>query len=165
MSGCPSCGEDVIKPYGYSKSNILIIGDRPEKDEYKSGRPFAGATGMVLRKELAEVGIDLFSCRMANLWLHTPNKDENCFDAGLNVVLEEAKGKEAILLVGSAPVEYFTGYKVSDVSGLQVDVDMFSAPIVFAMVMPTIVYHGTVGEVRMAIEKFADKLESEGLDE
>jgi len=160
---CPSCAEEVIKPYGYSRAKILIVGDAPGEDEWKTGRPFSGKTGMVFRKEFVQVGLDLNRCRLANLWLHDPNKNENCFDAGLKVVLEEAKGKEAILLVGANCVEYFTGHKVSDVSGLQVDVDMFSAPIVFAMVMPTIVFHGTVGEVRLAIGKFVARLESEGI--
>lgn len=162
-SHCPSCGEEIVKPYGYSRSRILLVGEFPGVDEMKSGRPFSGATGAVLRKELARVGIDLFQCRLANLWLHEPNKDENCFDAGVNVVLEEAKGKDAILLIGSDTVEYFTGYKVSDVSGLQVDVNMFSASIVYAMVQPAIVFHKTIGEVRLAIENFYDAVKREGI--
>jgi uracil-DNA glycosylase family 4 len=170
-SYCPSCTEKVIKPYGYTNSEILIIGDAPGKHELKSGRPFSGPTGNVFRQELKRVGLNIYNCRLTNLWLHPPNKARNkeeklrslnCLDAGKNVCLEEAKGRDAILLVGADTVMFFTGYKVSDVSGLQVDVEMFSAPIVYAMVQPaTVFYEKGVGEIRFALESFTDKLREE----
>jgi len=164
---CPSCGEKVCPPSGYS-NEILLIGEFPGSLEMKQGRPFAmhhytPSAGKILRKELAVFGVDLLQLRCCNLWLHEPNKNENCFKAGLDVCLEEAKGKQAILLIGSEAVETFTGYKVSDVTGLQVDSPMLSAPIIYAMVNPATAFHRTIGEVRLALKNFFKRLEEEHL--
>lgn len=164
---CPSCADKICSPYGYSK-DILLISEYPSKLDIKQGRPFASSAyvssaGKILRKELSTFGVDLLQLRICNLWLHEPNKNENCFKAGLDVCLEEAKGKQAILLIGSEAVETFTGYKVSDVTGLQVNSPMLSAPIVYAMVNPAICLHKTLGETRFAIKNFVERLEEEGL--
>jgi hypothetical protein len=98
-----------------------------------------------------------------NLWMHIPNSDERCFQLGFEQVLEYAKGKKAILLVGSDVVETFTEYKVSDVSGLQVDSSILSAPIIYACVNPALSLHRAVGEVRFGIERFVQRLEMENL--
>jgi hypothetical protein len=143
---------------------MLILGEFPSWNEMRQGRPFATdpkfpTAGRVLRKELARVGLDLMQFRVTNLWLHEPNKNEECFNAGRDAALDEAKGKQAILMVGSETVEFFTGYKVSDVTGLQVESGMLSAPLIFAMVNPALALHRSVGEVRLAITKFAKLLE------
>ena len=161
---CPACATEVIKPFGYINSDILIIGDAPAKKELEKGKPYTGPTGKVLRAEMKRVGINLYNCRITNLWLHAPNGEENCIDAGKNVCLEEAKGRKAILLIGAIPVEFFTGYKVSEVSGLEVDVNMFSAQIVYAMYQPAVVWQNMgVGEIRFALENFANRLREEDI--
>ena len=66
-------------------------------------------------------------------------------------------------MIGAEVVETFTHYKVSDVSGLEVDSPIFSAPIIYAMVNPSMALARSMGEVRLAIEKFAKRLEKEGL--
>jgi hypothetical protein len=78
-------------------------------------------------------------------------------------VLEHAKGKRAVLLVGSDTVSTFTGYKISDVNGLQVDSSVLSAPIIYAAVNPSLAEHRALGEVRLSIEKFVKRLEQEKL--
>jgi len=166
-SVCPSCGEVGCPPSGHSK-DLLIIGEWPGRLEIERGIPFATSpmfmtAGKIFRKELARVGLDFSQFRITNLWLHEPNKNENCFKAGYNLVLDEAKSKKAILLVGSEVVDTFTEYKVSDVSGLQVESPILSAPIIYAMVNPALALHRSVGEVRLSIEKFAKRLEKEGL--
>lgn len=119
--------------------------------------------GNVFRKELARVGLDFSQFRMTNLWGHLPNKNPDCYQHGYNAVLDEAKGKDAILLVGSEVCEAFTKYKVSDVSGLEVDSPILSAPHIFAMVNPALAIHRAIGEVRLAIEKWNALLERENL--
>ena len=119
--------------------------------------------GFVMRKELARVGLDLTQFRVSSLWIHEPTKNEECFKVSYDAVLEEAKGKKFILLVGAEVVETFTGYKVSDVSGLQVDSPVLSAPIIYAMVSSSMALARSVGEVRLSIEKVAKRLEQEGL--
>lgn len=164
---CPSCAELACSPSGTSK-DLLIIGEFPGKEEMLKGHPFATnqrfvTAGKILRKELEMVGLSLSDHRCLNLWMHEPNNNEGCWQAGYNLVLEEAKGKKAILLVGSDVVETFTNYKVSDVSGLQVDSSILSAPLIMASVQPALALHRGVGEVRFAITKWAEALERNGL--
>jgi len=161
---CYVCESKVFPASGYSKSNILIIGDAPSDKEIENGRLFMGAAGNVLRQELALLKADAYRMSFTNLWYHAPNKIEYCFKASVNACLEEAKGKKAILLLGSDTCEYFTGYKVSDVSGLQVESNMLSAPIIYAMLQPSIVFSSKgVGEIRFALSNFVKHILEEGI--
>lgn len=165
-SSCPICHNETCPPMGHS--DLLIVGEFPGQEEMKQRRPFASnpnfmTAGKILRTELARVGLDFSQFRVMNLWQHEPNKVEECFATGYTTVLDEAKGKRAILLVGSEVVEAFTYYKVSDVSGLQVDSAVLSCPIIYAMVNPALALHRSVGEVRQAIEKFSKRLQKEKL--
>lgn len=163
---CPSCTEPCVMPYG--NSDILLIGEFPGEAELQTGIPFSThprytTAGEVLKKELARVGLQTSDFVRMNLWVHEPNKNENCHKVGYDMVLEIAKTKKAILLVGSDVVDTFTKYKVSDVSGLQVDSPILSCPIIYAMVNPALALHRGHGEVRLAIEKFSKRLKEEGL--
>jgi uracil-DNA glycosylase family 4 len=159
---CPICGKDGIVPaWGNKKSPILIIGAYPGDDEILKGRPFVGGTGELFRKELAYVGIDMYRLRLCNLWQHKAWKNQKhkyyfeCLKDGAEKTIAEAKGKQAILLVGASTVKYFVGMPVSDVAGLQVKSDYLSAPIIMAMHNPAQAFHGAIGEVRLSIQKFA----------
>lgn len=164
---CPKCTAQCCMPLGRSK-DILVIGEFPSEEEIRQGRPFASnqnfmSAGKVFRKELERVGLSLGDFRVCNLWHHIPNNDKECFDIGYRLVLEEAKGKKAILLVGSEVVDTFTQYKVSDVSGLRVDSAILSAPLLMGMVNPALALHRSVGEVRHGIMKWKNALEKENL--
>lgn len=164
---CPKCDAMCCPPSGHSK-DLLIIGEFPSDEEVRQRRPFASnsnfiSAGKIFRKELERVGLSLNDFRVTNLWHHIPNKDEECYEMGYKLVLEEAKGKQAILLVGSEVVEAFTTFKVSDVSGLKVDSAILSAPLIVAMVNPALAQHRAVGEVRFAITKWKEYLEEAGL--
>lgn len=163
---CPICHAETCPPMGHA--DLLIVGEFPGQEEMKQHRPFASnpnfmTAGKILRIELSRVGLDLMNFRTLNLWQHEPNKSEECFKVGYDTVLDEAKGKSAILLVGSEVVETFTEYKVSDVSGLQVDSAVLSCPILYAMVNPSYATHRSLGEVRHGIEKFVKRLQKEKL--
>jgi uracil-DNA glycosylase family 4 len=157
---CPICkSKDCVPACGNEASKILIIGEFPGKDEIKSGRPFAGATGTILRTELGRLGIDLGRIRIANLWLHEPNGSETCLMYSAQLIKKEAENKEAILLIGSDTVKYFCGLKVHSVTGLEVKSDYFSVPIIYACIQPATVFHGTFGELRLSLQKFAKRIE------
>ena len=163
---CPSCQSTCISPSGHS--NLLIITESPTKTDIKMGRLFSTSSmfttaGYVLRKELARVGLDLSQFTIVSLWQHEPNKSEECFRLGYETVLDNAKNKKAILLIGAEVVETFTHYKVSDVSGLQVDSPILSASIIYALVNPSMALARSMGEVRLGIEKFSRRLELDGL--
>lgn len=157
---CPICkNKDCVPAGGKESSKILLIGEFPGEDEIVTGKPFSGATGGVLRTELAKLGVDLSRLRLSNLWLHLPNKNEDCLNYSIQQVIKEAKGKEAILLIGSDTVKYFTGKKVSQVNGLEVKSDYLSAPLIMALIQPATVFHGCVGELRFGLKRFADRIE------
>lgn len=157
-SHCPSCGEIAIRPITRS-SDLLLIGEFPGDSELEKGKPFVGPSGGVLRTELAHIGLDMIQFSMTNLWLHKPNKNENCYKVGYDICLEMAKDKKAILLVGSDVVETFTnGYKVSEIAGLPLDLSdhKFSCKNVMAILNPAIVFKPNrgIGELRFGIESF-----------
>jgi len=162
---CPVCKrEDCVPAAGLRDSPILLVAEFPGTEEIKYGKPLCGATGGVLKAELAYLGIDIKRLRVCNLWLHPPSKDkaldEKCLSYSAGKVIEEAKGRKAILLIGSDTVKYFTGMSVSKVSGLHVSSAYLSAPIIMAMPNPAEVFHGAgIGEVRLSIQKFAKKVE------
>lgn len=165
-SHCPACGESACPPFG--NSDFLIIGEQPNDLDMQRGQPFSSSTnfvtaGRVLRKEMERVGLSLQDFRGAYLWLHEPNKSENCWQAGYDNILDEAKGKKAILLLGADVVETFTSYKVSDVSGLRVESSLLSAPLIVASVSPSLSLARTIGEVRFAVSQWKKYLEMENL--
>lgn len=169
---CPNCANRIVPAGGSPHAKFLIVGEYPGDAEYEKGRPFAGHAGYVLRTELARIGLDFVQFRIANLWLHDPPKGDEydkCFRVGYDLVLDDAKRKLAILLVGSDVVETFTEYKVSDINGLRLDKNehLFSCENVMAMVNPAIVFRPQkgIGEVRFAIEQFGEMLIEKGLIE
>ena len=157
---CPICKSPDCVPAGGNKhSKILLIGEFPGDDEIRTGKPFSGATGTVLRTELAKMGMDLSQFRIANLWIHKPNHNEECLNYSVTQCIKEAKNKEAILLIGSDTVKYFSGKKVSQVNGLEVKSDYLSAPIIMALIQPATVFHGCVGELRFGLKQFVKRVE------
>lgn len=153
---CPACKTSgIVPPYGINESPILIVGDSPGDDEISSGRPFSGATGRVLKSELRFLGLRLRDFRVMNMWQHKANKKQpECFEIGVQAVLEEAKGRKMIVLVGADTVKYFTGEKVSDWNGLFCPSKILGQDV-FVMIQPTVVFHKNLGEVRFAVQQFA----------
>lgn len=159
---CPYCKtEDMVLPVGNNKSPLLIIGEFPGEDEIKKGRPLVGAVGAIIKKELFYLGVDMSQMRITNLWLHAPNKNEKCFQHGVEKAIEEAKNRKAILLLGSTSTKYFTSMNVSDVAGLQVTSPYLSAPIIIASPHPN--FNSGIGEFRLALKKFVKVIKNDNL--
>jgi len=167
---CSHCNAKIVPARG--NSDLLIVGTAPDEIDISKGSPFSSSNtgffdrisaGKILRKELERVGLSINDFRVMHLWKHEPNKLEECWQDGFDTVLSEAKGKKAILLIGADAVEAFTGYKVSDVSGLRVDSSILSAPLIMAMVSPGLAMSRSVGEVRHGITKWQQALEKENL--
>lgn len=158
---CPVCHkDDCVPPYGKKNSPVLIIGDAPGDDELKTGRPFSGATGKILRIELAKLGVDVKAIRLCNIWYHKPNASADCLDFGFQLAIKEAKDRKAVLLIGAEVVKKFTGMHVSEVTGLEVKSSYLSAPLVMACVQPAVVFHDVVGDFRLSLKKFVRKAEA-----
>ena len=161
---CPVCKTDKsVLAVGPKNSPILVLGDKPGVDEVKEGKPFVGATGGVLRTELARYRVDMRRLRITNLWLHEPNANAGCLDYGAKKAIEEAKDKKIILLIGSETVKYFCKCSVEEWNGLVVKCEWFPEAKVMACVQPTIVWHSGLGELRFAMEQFANLLKMEKL--
>ena len=153
---CPVCNnQKCVPPAGNKNSPILVVAEFPGKEEVIKGKPMVGRMGDILRSELGILGVDLNRMRICNLWQHAPNNNEDCYNLGLQTVIQEAKGKKAVLLLGSDAVKALTNEKVSDVCGLQIHSDYLSAPIIMACVNPAIAYHSSIGELRLALSKFS----------
>lgn len=153
---CPICGsEDCVPPsYGVPGNDILWIGEEPGGEEIVRGKPFLGNTGRLLKSELQYLGLSLYGYRLCNLWIHPSNKNDDCFERSVKIVLNEAKGKRLVVLVGSDTVKFFTGQKVSEWNGLLVESPMLNNPYILAMVQPTTVWHGSIGEMKFALQRF-----------
>ena len=155
---CPVCGsEQCVPPVGNTNSSILIVAEFPGTEELKKGILMVGRMAFVLRQELGHLGLDLKSTRRCNLWQHPPNKNQKCLEAGMKVVISEAKGKQAILLLGSDVVDVFVkDHSVMKISGLRVKSSYFSAPIIMVCPNPALVFRKGrgIGEVRLALSKF-----------
>ena len=165
MPLCIACNEEGTPPKGRKDAKYLLVFNKPYPvqpavtSKYKK-QQLSGLD--VLRKEMQLVGLDLnYDFRMTWLNLHEPGKNENCYKVGRDIVLDEAKGKQAIILVGAEPVEEFTGYSASDVYGLQVESPTFSAPVTFVIPKPEGVFvRGSgIGELRLSIQKLGRLLD------
>ena len=75
----------------------------------------------------------------------------------MKVVISEAKGRQAILLLGDDVTKTFVDDRaIMKIAGLRVKSSYFSAPIIIACPNPALVFHKDrgIGEVRLALSKF-----------
>ena len=171
---CPVCLKSGVTQRGSSK-DVLIILEHPTEADVQFGTPFSLAprkkngkpaytsAGDVIRTEMQRMGLDLNAMTSLCLWLHEPNNSEDCFNAGRDLVLDAAKGKRVVMLCGNLAVEYFTGYPVEDVNGLEMDSPYLSAKRILACVNPTHVFKNGLGEFRFGLQALYNILKEEGL--
>jgi len=153
---CAHCNTPLVLPYGDEKSDILLAGEYPGVEEARRGVPFVGETGDILDQEMARVGIHIWECRLTNLWLHSPNKDANCYGDGVISLTREMEGRK-VLLMGSDLAALFLGDKISHWAGMEARSGMFPKSVQFVMMSPNpaVCLHTGHGEFRLAVEKFA----------
>ena len=155
---CIKCDSQLLLPIGEKHSPVLILGYAPTYDEYQKGvhGSFGSAVHVVLRQELAGAGMAFESTRYTCMWGHLPNKQEADLEWNLKRALEEAKGRKAILLLGSELLRVFVPEhsKVLDVAGLKLSSHLLGKKLVMAAPHPSTVQHGNFGELRFALEKF-----------
>jgi hypothetical protein len=159
---CPACDKELILPTGFEEFQLLLIGNAPGKED----KPFDGNTTRILFAEMGKLGLDLNSCRKTNYWLHAPNTNRQCRNFMEQQLCKEAKGKKGILLMGAEPVNFFTAkkYGVKEVTGLRIESETsFSAPVIMASVNPSEAFRKGIGELRLALKRFASALEKEGI--
>lgn len=149
-----ACGRSIVPANGPTTAPGLIVGEFPGKYEEREGKPFVGPSGRVLRAEFSRLGMNLAHFRITNIALHQfPGED--CYKFGMEQAIREARGKKAILLFGSECANRFIGKPVTTISGLRVKSEYLSAPLIIATLNPAALLTGTIGEFRLALEKFA----------
>ena len=62
-------GEGAL-PAGLMPAGLMIVGEQPGDTEERTGRPFVGPAGQVLRDHARKVGIDLGTVRLTNAVRH-----------------------------------------------------------------------------------------------
>jgi uracil-DNA glycosylase len=173
MNTCPICESNIVSPSGDPSSNILLIGEFPGEDEMIAGIPFVGKAGYVLKKEIYRNKVDYKRLRATNLWLHPSHKaksrkkedqklakdlNEKCLKYCMEQLLEEAQGKDAVLLLGSDSVKVLADRSVSEWAGLEIKSDYLDAHLIMCTPNPAQVYHVPFGEVRLSIYKFCKEI-------
>src|SRR4051812_14529981 len=66
-----------VEGYGpVGSSRLMIVGIAPGSDEVKSGQPFTGPSGYILRRDLKECGINFDDCYRTNIFKYQlPNNE------------------------------------------------------------------------------------------
>ena len=83
------------------------------------------------------------------------------FRLSISEVIWLAEGKRIILMMGAEVVRTFTGYGVSDVSGLICKSDLLpvtNAPIIIPAPNPDNIMKQPIGELRNALNVFAEQI-------
>ena len=99
---------------GSLDSDVFFIGEAPGKNEAEEGRPFVGRSGKLLRRLIAECGIEKFY--ISNLVKHRPPDNRNPFYDEILIcspyLLEEIRKVKPKLIVtlGRVPGDWYNHY-------------------------------------------------------
>jgi len=162
VSICPKCKRLIVPAYG-PEGGILLVGEFPGDEEMRHGIPFVGVTGNILRTELEGVGISIDACRLTNLWLHPMTTDmydqPGHFEWHLAQLLQELGAAKHILLMGSELAKIFLKMRITEVCGLMMDSPYLPGDkkAMFCK-HPAAAIHGTIGEIRLALQKFSSEI-------
>lgn len=148
---CPICERDYVLPSGPQDAKVLLVSNAPGKSDIRSSG--------VLLEELRKLNVSLSQFRITNVWPHKETKNEECFKNGIELVLEEAKNRDLIILAGSLATKTFMDDTVSSLAGVDdLQSNFFSAPVA-VIFDPASCFHGGIGEFRLSLEKAIKKME------
>lgn len=165
---CEICGGNTVPYWGPTSTGILLIGEFPGWQELRDGRPWVGEAGLVLRQELAKVGIQLQRVRSGNIWQHDPpEKKDPLYNAELDYHFEltrkELKDAKYVLLMGSDVARVFYGKLVTSISGLNIRSPVFPSCVKGSIIIPNpasaLIPSGVIGEIRLGIQRFGEMVE------
>lgn len=180
MALCSNCGKKSLDPIIKSKP-YLIVKESVTGNEKEQGILFTLAgvnryghqentTSYYLMKELGLVGLNMQVMSLSALWLHEPPKGkrtkddreffQKCLDWSISEVIRAAEGKKIVLLMGAEVTRTFTGYSVSDVSGLVCKSDLLpDVPVVIPAPNPDKIMSSPIGELRNALAVFKEQIQ------
>lgn len=117
IKACTKCGlckqrNNTVPGEGPADASILIIAEGPGAEEDATGRPFVGRSGMLLRRTLSSLGMNVFianvvKCRPPQNRKPTPAESETCKP----YLLEQIKiiNPKVIILLGNTALEAILG--------------------------------------------------------
>lgn len=135
IRACTRCplykgARQAVPGEGSAEAGILFLGEAPGYNEDVQGRPFVGASGQLLDRLLAGIGLDRSRVFITNVVRHRPpeNRDplpaevEAC-DHWLRVHLEALRPKVVVTLGRFAMYKFLPGESISRVHGRKRIVD------------------------------------------
>lgn len=107
----------VVPPYGPAKADLLVVGERPGRQESQQRRPFCGDSGKYQADTLARYGVDVRKCRLTNVCQsYAPGNADPApadIDEWTSALIAEVKSTAplVILCVGRYAMRFFLGDK------------------------------------------------------
>lgn len=177
---CKSCGRGGLEPIIRSRP-FLIVKESVTENELTQGQLFAlsspnrygtvtNSNAYYLAKELGMVGLNLQTMSLSALFLHKlpeakrskADKEvlSKCCDHSIADVIRIARDMNVVMLMGAEVVRTFTGYGVSDVSGLICKSELLpTVPVIVPAPNPDKLMSQPIGELRNALKVFAEQIE------
>ncbi len=85
--GLSATATNLVFDDGQADSGLMLVGEGPGAEEDRTGRPFVGASGQLLDRMLASVGLDRTKLLITNLIPWRPPGNRNPTDAEISICL------------------------------------------------------------------------------
>lgn len=179
MGICTSCQAGTLEP-SFKSSPFWIIKESVTNNEKEQGKIFTysgknkfgyseNTSSYFLGKEMGRVGLNLLSFNLSCLYLHDLPKNkrtkdgreliQGCQDYSISELIKATQGAKIVLLMGAEIVRLFTGYGVSDVSGLVCKSPLLSnVPVIIPAPNPDKIMAQPIGELRNALAVLAEQI-------
>ena len=157
---CAHCDQTTfVEATGPEDSDILILAFAPNSYDERNKFPFLKPDDAILRTELSMVGYPLLYARQIFMWQHTPVDDEDHMNKVVADVMHEMKDRTHVLMVGSQLAKFFIKTSITEINGLEME-SMFTPNDVSVTYIydPAMASHKSVGEFRLAIQKFVARI-------
>lgn len=117
FNGCESLSktaENLVFSDGVEGSQIMVIGEAPEAEEDREGKPFVGASGQLLNRMLSHIGLDREkNFYITNMVFWRPPGNRDPLESERNICAPFVKrhielvSPKVLLLVGNIPMKHF----------------------------------------------------------
>lgn len=133
---------------GNPKARILFVGEAPGADEDRQGIPFVGASGQLLDKMLASIGLDRSSVFMSNtvFWRPPGNRTPNAGEIAVCLPFVERMVEiidPAVLITVGGPATHSLLAQTGGVSRLRGRWFTFETPRMSHPIAASAIYHPT----------------------
>jgi uracil-DNA glycosylase len=150
---CPMCKNDLVIPQEGNRW-LTIISEYPGEAELNALQPLVGNTGNIMRNELARIGIHMALCRITNIWLHEPTKEDGELEWHTAQAMRFARDSKVVLLLGSVASQAVLSVNASDASSVWFKrPDLLPGTDILVGPQPASLFFGMVGEFRLVMQE------------